>query len=97
MQGLEPRDVVTVAGADYQRINRAAIAFFDDLTRDPRFTAVHPADVFCAAADAHDCAAMIGDAVLYFDEGHVSLAGARLLLPLFDRALRAGENGDQPR
>lgn len=97
MQGLEPRDVVTVAAADYQRINGAAIAFLDDLTRDPRFTAVRPADVFCAAADTHDCAALIGDAVLYFDDGHVSLAGARLLLPLIDRAVRAGDNGDQHR
>ena len=40
---------------------------------------------------------MIGDAVLYFDEGHESLAGARLLLPLIDRALRDGDNGYQPR
>ncbi|NNE37272.1 MAG: acyltransferase, partial [Gammaproteobacteria bacterium] len=48
----------------------------DGLSYDENLKAIRPYDIFC---DSRSCPAVDGTTALYFDDDHLSLAGAELL------------------
>jgi len=65
---------------DYERENGPVIAFLDRLTTLPNVRGVRPADRLC---DRERCAVAAAGRALYYDNVHLSLAGAELVIPLF--------------
>jgi peptidoglycan/LPS O-acetylase OafA/YrhL len=81
--GHDPHALV-IDKAFWQSDNAAAIALLDRLVRDGggRVIGAHVEALLCP--DGRQCKLMNGDDVLYYDENHLSLAGARFVLPAFD-------------
>jgi peptidoglycan/LPS O-acetylase OafA/YrhL len=81
--GVDPRTVF-IEKSFWQSDNAEAIATLDRLVRDGggRVIAARVEALLCA--DGTRCLLMNGDDVLYYDENHLSLAGARFVLPAFD-------------
>jgi peptidoglycan/LPS O-acetylase OafA/YrhL len=66
---------------EYERDNARVLAFLDGLRGRPHVSFARPQDILC---DASRCALSAEGQVLYYDENHLSLAGARRVLPAFD-------------
>jgi peptidoglycan/LPS O-acetylase OafA/YrhL len=77
--GMDPRQVfISRAGHDAE--NRDTIAALDRLTQRPHITALRPTDRLCSATR---CEVFADGAVLYFDDVHLSVTGARRVMPVF--------------
>ena len=59
---------------------RQTLDRMDALVAKYSLVAIRPTDVLCPAAD---CLGYANDKVLFFDEHHLSLSGARAVAPLF--------------
>lgn len=63
----------------YERDNRETIAFLDRLTKLPRVRGIKPTDRLC---DDRRCAVVAGGRALYYDDAHLSVSGAALVVSL---------------
>ena len=72
--------------------NRAVISAFEGLQTDTLIQ-VRPAEVLCDTFSAGRCANIAGGQILYYDDDHLSTAGADLIVP---RILAAVEALHQP-
>lgn len=61
--------------------NAETVRFLDALTQPALIVAARPSDRLCSI---QRCEVMVDDQVLYFDENHLSLTGARYILPIFE-------------
>ena len=68
--------------------NKATFAMLDSLGTHPRLSRVYPHQAFCDRPLPGRCVFQRGHASLYTDDNHVSLDGARLLVPEIVAALR---------
>ncbi len=66
----------------YMSANQPTISFLDGVTQGPHVVGAHPEDRLCGGGR---CEVYVGDQVLYFDEHHLSVEGARFIAPAFDR------------
>lgn len=83
MRGRAPATAAIARGA-YDAENRATIAALDELTARPGIAAIRIADRLC---DATRCPLYADGRVLYFDDRHLSVAGATFVMPLFRAAV----------
>lgn len=79
LRGLHPQDFRTSRAA-FERDNHRAAAFLDTLLGDR----VKKLDLTPALCDKTSCAIAAGDNLLYFDAIHLSVAGARHVVRMFD-------------
>ena len=75
--GRSPGEAAIVR-ADYDAANRRTTTTLDTLVQHPGIRGAHPERALC---DADRCKVLVDGQVLYFDADHLSLAGARLVLP----------------
>jgi hypothetical protein len=66
-----------VARAWFEQRNAAIEAHLSELAKLPNVTVFDPADALC---DATQCRAIDGGTALYFDDNHLSIAGARRVI-----------------
>ena len=64
----------------YDAENAETTKFLDELARGEGIHVARPSERLC---DADRCELYVGDKVLYFDENHLSLTGARYVLPVY--------------
>lgn len=74
-----PLQEISIPIEDYRRRNRFVIEAFEAFSSEPRFTAVRPEAVFCDSFVPGRCAGQVKGRPLYFDDDHVSDAGADYL------------------
>ena len=66
--------------AEFQQGLAQTLARMDQLATQYGLVTIHPTDVYCPEGE---CKRYLSDVVLYFDNNHPSLSGARLIAPLF--------------
>jgi len=71
---------------EYVSQSKKSFATLSPIARSQRVEAVYPHMALCDV-DANRCSATDGDRVLYRDNGHVSITGARRIVPLLQRGL----------
>lgn len=76
---LAGMDVKSVKLADWKALNKDQYSFIKALPKD--ITVVDPADAFC---DTKNCYAIRNNTSLYFDDNHMSVAGASMVAEKID-------------
>lgn len=96
-RGQLPTDAF-VERSKFEEANHATIAFLDSLTTLPGTRAVRPADLLCSR---ERCELVFDGRPLYYDDAHLSVAGAERVAPAFEAAFSAarkyegsGSNGE---
>lgn len=92
MRGGAPTEVA-IPRAAYDAESQAIVAALDRLTAQLGVIAVRPADRLC---DATRCALSADGRVLYWDDRHLSVAGATYLAPLFAAVVAAAVSPPPP-
>ena len=88
----ELEDDVTTSYERYRRRNAAALAAFDGLGYAPNLHRIYPADVLCNGEFGQGrCGAVLNGVPLYYDDDHLSNAGARLLAAEIVRAIASAQ------
>lgn len=83
---------VTTSFEHYRRRNATALAVFDDLGDSPNLHRIYPADFLCNGAfGSGRCGAVLNGAPLYYDDDHLSNAGAGLLAVHIVKAIARAE------
>lgn len=76
----EQSRAVTTSYAQYQRRNATTLAVFDGLGDAPNLHRIYPTDFLCNGAFGQGrCGAVLNGVPLYYDDDHLSNAGASLL------------------
>ncbi len=76
---LAGMDVKSVKLADWKILNKDEYSFIKDLPK--KVTVIDPADAFC---DTTSCYAIRNNTSLYFDDNHMSVAGASMVAEIID-------------
>ena len=71
---------ISVSAQRYRERNADVLKIFDDLGQRPNLIRVHPEQIFCDSYVVGRCLATYGGQQFYFDDNHLSNAGARLVV-----------------
>ncbi|WP_349742776.1 acyltransferase family protein [Roseateles cavernae] len=85
----KPMQELTFPDIDFQRRNRLVNTAFDELLGHPRLHAVKPANHFCNHERPGRCVVQEDGIPLYYDDDHLSDAGAARVVPDIMEALRS--------
>jgi SGNH domain (fused to AT3 domains) len=84
-----PLPEISIPAEDYRRRNRFVLEAFDALASEPKLSPVRPERLFCDSLLPGRCAGQVGGRPLYFDDDHLSDAGADLVITHIIAALNA--------
>lgn len=68
---------IAISRADYERRNARVLRVLEELAASPSVDVVRVADAMCAS----DCLVEVGGKLIYRDDDHLSIAGAKWLMP----------------
>jgi peptidoglycan/LPS O-acetylase OafA/YrhL len=75
-----PLNEISIPHSDFKTRNKFVNSIFDEYINDPRFIAVKPEDIFCNSFIKDRCVAQYQSVPFYYDDDHLSDAGARLVV-----------------
>jgi hypothetical protein len=75
-----PLNEISIPHSDFKIRNKFVNSTFDEYINDPRVIAVKPEDIFCNSFVKDRCVAQYQSVPFYYDDDHLSDAGARLVV-----------------
>ena len=77
---------ITTSWSNFRRRSERIVAAFDSIGENGNLTRVYPGEIFCDSFVPGRCTTGDGDKVFYFDDDHLSIQGADLVVQRIMRA-----------
>jgi hypothetical protein len=75
-----PLDEISIPHSDFKNRNKFVHSIFDEYINEPKFISIKPEDIFCDSFIKDRCVAQYQSIPYYYDDDHLSDAGARLVV-----------------
>ena len=75
-----PLNEISIPHSDFKSRNKFVNSIFDEYINEPKFIPIRPEDIFCNSFIKDRCVAQFQSIPYYYDDDHLSDAGARLVV-----------------